>query len=231
MHVGRLDVDTTGALLFTTDGVLCHRLLGPGSGHAAKRYVATLRGGPHALSAESIAALRKGVRLPGRKRRRVCGTAVNIGTVQHPPRTESARVNAGVGGERGVVQNVVVGERIRQTVFRESAVVELTVTEGANHQVKHMLSLVGRPLWRLHRKAFCGIGVEGLAEGQCRELRREEVETLYEASKANVAGGSGAGAGAGGGHAVSAGAAAADILDGNTADDGGAEKAKKRKRA
>ena len=70
--------------------------------------------------------------------------------------------------------------------------VELTVTEGANHQVKHMLSLVGRPLWRLHRKAFCGIGVEGLAEGQCRELRREEVETLYEASKADVAGGSGA---------------------------------------
>ena len=68
----------------------------------------------------------------------------------------------------------------------ESAVIELTISEGANHQVKHMLSLVGRPLWKLHRSSFCGIGVSDLEEGGCRQLTREEVSCLYAAADANA---------------------------------------------
>lgn len=37
MAVGRLDVDTTGALLFTSNGALAHRLLGP-QFHVSKLY-------------------------------------------------------------------------------------------------------------------------------------------------------------------------------------------------
>ena len=70
--------------------------------------------------------------------------------------------------------------------IQESAVVELTVAEGANHQVKHMLALVGRPLWRLHRASFCGIGVDGLDSGECRELTSDEVASLYRAAAANA---------------------------------------------
>ena len=177
MHVGCLDADTTGALLFTTDGVLCHRLLGPGSGHAKKRYLATLRGGRLGLSEESIAKLADGVRLPGKKRQRVVsGVARNVGTVRHDPRTESVLVRE---GER----------KRRQVEIQESAVVELTVAEGANHQVKHMLALVGRPLWRLHRASFCGIGVDGLDSGECRELTSDEVASLYRAAAANASAG------------------------------------------
>jgi len=43
MPVGRLDRDTTGLLLLTTDGELNHRLLSPGR-HVLKRYRAIVRG-------------------------------------------------------------------------------------------------------------------------------------------------------------------------------------------
>ena len=43
MPVGRLDKDTTGLLLFTTDGELNHRLLSPGR-HVDKRYRAEVEG-------------------------------------------------------------------------------------------------------------------------------------------------------------------------------------------
>lgn len=43
MPVGRLDRDTTGLLIFTTDGELNHRLLSPGR-HVMKRYRAIVRG-------------------------------------------------------------------------------------------------------------------------------------------------------------------------------------------
>jgi 23S rRNA pseudouridine2605 synthase len=233
MHVGRLDVDTTGALLFTTDGVLCHGLLGPGSGHAEKTYLATLRGGPKGLDAEGIARLKRGVRLPGKRQRTVHGRAMNVGTVRHAPRTESVWVGGGQrrvqgGGVRGGESDEDRsrpggGEQMRQQEFRESAVVELTVAEGANHQVKHMLGLVGRPLWRLHRKVFCGIGVEGLAEGQCRELRQDEVARLYRAAEANSGGGGGGGGAAGRSSDGAAAEAAGAVLIGET-------KMRKRKR-
>ena len=43
MPVGRLDKDTTGLLLFTTDGEMNHRLLSPGR-HVDKRYRAEVEG-------------------------------------------------------------------------------------------------------------------------------------------------------------------------------------------
>lgn len=186
MHVGRLDVDTTGVLLFTTDGVLCHRLLGPGSCHAEKCYLATLRGGTSGLSRESITKLATGVQLPGGKKRMVRGIARNVGTVRHEPRVENLLVE----NRRQLcgIEDKVSGDvaRKRNAEITESALVELTVSEGANHQVKHMLALVGRPLWKLHRASFCGIGVSGLEEGQCRELKREEEYLLYAAADANM---------------------------------------------
>jgi 23S rRNA pseudouridine2605 synthase len=55
--VGRLDVDTTGALLLTNDGDLAHRLAHPRYG-VAKVYEAEVEGSP---SREALAQLREGV--------------------------------------------------------------------------------------------------------------------------------------------------------------------------
>jgi pseudouridine synthase len=57
--VGRLDADTTGALLLTNDGELAHRLAHPRYG-AEKTYVVDAEG---ALSDDALAALEQGVEL------------------------------------------------------------------------------------------------------------------------------------------------------------------------
>jgi 23S rRNA pseudouridine2605 synthase len=57
--VGRLDADTTGALLLTNDGELAHRLAHPRYG-VDKTYVATVQGRP---SDAALARLREGVEL------------------------------------------------------------------------------------------------------------------------------------------------------------------------
>ncbi|MDO4501831.1 MAG: pseudouridine synthase [Coriobacteriia bacterium] len=57
--VGRLDRDTTGLLLFVTDGGLGNQLLHP-SHHVLKQYLATVRGVP---SRHQVHLLRTGVKL------------------------------------------------------------------------------------------------------------------------------------------------------------------------
>src|SRR4029079_1640297 len=69
--VGRLDVDTTGALLLTNDGLLAHRLAHPRYG-VEKTYVAEVEGDP---DEEALQRLREGLDLedgrpaPARARR------------------------------------------------------------------------------------------------------------------------------------------------------------------
>ncbi len=59
MPAGRLDKDTEGLLLLTTDGTLAHRLLSP-KHHVWKSYIATVDG---ALSEADIAAFAGGITL------------------------------------------------------------------------------------------------------------------------------------------------------------------------
>jgi 23S rRNA pseudouridine2605 synthase len=57
--VGRLDYDAEGAVLFTTDGALAHRLAHPRYGHE-RTYLVKVKGSPQE---EQLARLRTGVRL------------------------------------------------------------------------------------------------------------------------------------------------------------------------
>jgi pseudouridine synthase len=60
--VGRLDFDTTGALLLTNDGALAQRVQHPSHG-TNKTYEALVRGRP---TAEAVARLTRGIKLEGK---------------------------------------------------------------------------------------------------------------------------------------------------------------------
>ena len=61
--VGRLDADTTGALLLTNDGELAHRLAHPRY-EVDKVYVAEVEGEPTAAALAALAARRRARRRP-----------------------------------------------------------------------------------------------------------------------------------------------------------------------
>jgi pseudouridine synthase len=88
--VGRLDVNTTGALLLTNDGPLAHRLAHPRYG-VEKTYVAAVAGDPND---KALAALRDGVELedgrtaPARVRRLAPG---RVELVLHEGRNHQVR--------------------------------------------------------------------------------------------------------------------------------------------
>jgi pseudouridine synthase len=59
--------------------------------------------------------------------------------------------------------------------------VEITIHEGRNRQVRRMLAAVGHPARGLHRSAYAGLELGGLAPGEWRELTEAEVRALRDA--------------------------------------------------
>ena len=130
--VGRLDADTTGALLLTNDGPLAHRLAHPRY-QVDKVYEAEVEGEP---DDEALRRLAEGVEL-----------------------------DDGVTAPAGV-------RRLGRSRL------ELTLHEGRKHQVKRMCEAVGHPVKRLHRRAYAGLTLDGVAPGRWRELSEAEVAAL-----------------------------------------------------
>ena len=107
---------------------------------------------------------------------------------------EAVAVLGNTGVQLPGKRRAVVKGRARN-VPGEEGVVELEVTGGYNHQVKHMLALVGRPLRLLHRASFAGLELGDLECGSSRELTAEEVGRLYTSAGGEGGGGMGGGGG------------------------------------
>lgn len=71
---------------------------------------------------------------------------------------------------------VYVKERDRST---RSSLVEITITEGKNHQVKDMFESLGFPVRNLTRIRFDDLTLEGVSRGLYRPLKIHEVKKLY----------------------------------------------------
>ncbi len=61
----------------------------------------------------------------------------------------------------------------------QTSLVELTIHEGHNHQVKKMFESVGYNVIKLTRIRFAGMDVKSLKSGEYRELNPKEVKRLY----------------------------------------------------
>ena len=158
--VGRLDLDTTGLLLFTTDGDLGQALLHP-SRLVTKHYVALVTGTP---SEDDLERLRRGVMLE--EGVRAAPAEARLLSPRDPLFSLVAPQGAGRtgGGER----NAVVG---------------LTIHEGRKHQVKRMLGKIGHPVLRLHRTSFGPLELTGVSRGSWRLLSAEEQRKLTNACR------------------------------------------------
>ena len=66
---------------------------------------------------------------------------------------------------------------------KNKSIVELTIHEGRNHQVKKMFEAIGKEVIKLHRDTFAGISSKGLYEGQYRKLTPKEIEELKTLTK------------------------------------------------
>ncbi len=66
---------------------------------------------------------------------------------------------------------------------RETSVLEITIREGRNRQVRRMLASVGHKVRDLTRIKMGPLTLDGLKPGQCRELMSKEVRALRALAK------------------------------------------------
>ena len=108
----------------------------------------------------------------------------------HVPKTYLAEVRGSVGAAalkrlaRGVELDDGVTAPAEARVRQRSGdrtLVELTISEGRNRQVRRMLEAVGHPVLGLARTAIGPLGLGRLKPGTWRRLSPDEVRALYRA--------------------------------------------------
>ena len=173
--VGRLDRDTTGLLLFSTDGQLGNRLLHPRH-HVSKTYLALTLGIP---TDQALETLRTGVELSDGITQPAC---VDVLSGEEADQALSCFEfdQAGASGTGNAARKM---QSRRKTRGKQRAVVRITIAEGRNRQVRRMLDAVGCPVIALHRCSFGQLTLDGVSRGAWRLLSAEEVAAL-EASGA-----------------------------------------------
>lgn len=151
--VGRLDYDTSGLLLFTTNGELGHALMHP-SHHVDKTYLACVEG--H-LSTRDIKKLERGLDLGD--------------FVTSPAQAEILTASQ-------VLAFCSVDPRFSSVNFEHQSVIRLTIHEGKKHQVKRMFKYLGHEVCYLHRTQVGPIVLGDVLPGAWRPLTHGETKQL-----------------------------------------------------
>lgn len=158
-HVGRLDKDTEGLLLFTNDGDFNNNLMNPKK-HMDKKYLFIALG---TLEGEKINRLESGILLEE-------GKAL----------TKPSKVQGVVNGRYEDFleeYNLKDFYNVDDSQFSQPVVFGyITISEGRKHQVKRMLKSVGCYVIYLKRVSIGALQLdESLRKGDYRPLREEEV--------------------------------------------------------
>ena len=154
---GRLDFDSEGLMVLTSDGALAHHITDP-QHKLPKIYLAQVERIPND---EALAQLRAGILLKG-KRTRPAEVRLLSDAPELPDRP--------------------VPIRFRKNV--PTAWLEITLREGLNRQVRRMTAAVEHPTVRLVRIAIGPIKLGDLQPGHWRELANSEIEQIYRTAKA-----------------------------------------------
>jgi 23S rRNA pseudouridine2605 synthase len=159
--VGRLDMDSRGALIMTNDGELANRLTHPRFG-IEKTYIIEVDG---RLGHAEIEKLKRGMWLgperPGG------GAPATASTSGHGPR--------GIKTDRFHIK--LIGRERGRTIM------EVRLSEAKNREIRRVMARIGHNVRDLNRVAIAGkITLKGLDVGAYRRLTEAEVKWLYRAS-------------------------------------------------
>ena len=145
MPIGRLDEDSEGLLLLTTDGRVSERIRRP---DVEKEYYAQVDG---CITDAAVARLRAGVEIVHRQE------------VYHTRPCEARRLEA-------APELPPRGRKIRDERHGPTSWVSIAVTEGKFRQVRKMTAAVGFPTLRLVRVRVGAHTLGGLQPGEWREV-------------------------------------------------------------
>jgi 23S rRNA pseudouridine2457 synthase len=155
---GRLDRDSEGLMVLTSDGALAHYITDPRH-HLPKVYLAQVERVPDEAA---VTRLREGVLLKGAS-------------------TRPAEVQ--VLPEAPAFPERPVPIRFRKSV--PTAWLRISLREGMNRQVRRMTAAVGHPTVRLIRIAMGPVVLGDLQPGHWRELTSGEIKQIYLAESKN----------------------------------------------
>jgi 23S rRNA pseudouridine2457 synthase len=157
MAIGRLDEDSEGLLLLTTDGRLSEIVR---SRHVEKEYYAQVDG---LITEEALAQLRQGLDIS------IQGQTYRTGACQ-AHRLEAAPLLP------------PRARPVRDDRHGPTSWVSLTLTEGKFRQVRKMTAVVGFPTLRLVRVRIGGLVLAGLQPGAVREVTDFALATTQKSS-------------------------------------------------
>jgi 23S rRNA pseudouridine2605 synthase len=142
--VGRLDINTSGLILLTTDGELTLKLTHPRYG-VNKKYVVQVSG---EVDSDDVSRLREGIEL-----------------------------------EDGVTAPAKVRVLAQK---HDATLLEITIHEGRNRQIRRMISAIGHDVVSLHRSQIGPIADDSLKPGDYRPLGNDEIHALFSAATQNT---------------------------------------------
>lgn len=145
MAIGRLDVDSEGLLLLTTDGKVSQAVR---SRKVEKEYFVQVDG---RIDESAVEQLRKGVEIGIRGTKYLtlpCEARLLIPPPDFPPRTK----------------------KLRDDKHGPTSWVSITITEGKNRQIRKMTAAVGFPTLRLFRVRIGEISLDNLQAGEAYEV-------------------------------------------------------------
>jgi 23S rRNA pseudouridine2457 synthase len=148
---GRLDLDSEGLLVLTSDKSLQHHLTDPKYGHSRTYWVQVDR----IPDETALTKLRSGLIIEGKK---------TLPSLAH------------LLEDSPILPDRPVPIRIRKNI--PTAWLEITLCEGRNRQVRKMTAAVGHPALRLVRVGIGNLSMGNMQPGEWRELTAIEIQTM-----------------------------------------------------
>ncbi|MBP2240726.1 23S rRNA pseudouridine2605 synthase [Cytobacillus eiseniae] len=100
-----------------------------------------------------------------------------------PSREEMRSLERGVRLEDGKTAPAKT-KMISMDKKKQTAIIELTIHEGRNRQVRRMFEAIGHPVLKLKRERYGSLTLQGLTAGDARELTAHEVKQLRTLAQA-----------------------------------------------